>query len=370
MLTIVDQRRSTIDQLEQTLVEGELMIGAIRAAQATALVALAESRIDKVDGAKTLEEWVAARLDVAGDTAWALVEAARLFAEHVSSARRLAAAEVTFDRARATAKLAASGALERLLEASRGYDLSSVARLTARHRRLSRSCEHASFRDRYLTIQPSLDDASWKLFGQLPATDGRVIEAALDRRADSFPRVPGGGGRSQRRVDALTSLAQDSLDGSGSGAAGTTPVVTIFVDAELAASTAGEAGAEIAAGPRIGPETLDRIMCDGSVQVIATEGLRPIAASPTTRVIAPTLRRFVLHRDGGCVVDGCSSRHRLQPHHVIPRSEGGGHDAENLATLCWYHHHVAIHGSGFRLDPDSPPQRRRLLSARTGPDPP
>ena len=33
----------------------------------------------------------------------------------------------------------------------------------------------------------------------------------------------------------------------------------------------------------------------------------------------------------------------------------------NLATLCWWHHHVAVHRRGMRIDPQSPPQRRRLL---------
>ena len=369
MSTIVNQSLSSIDQLEQTLVNGELMIGAIRAAQAEALAAVDEAQIARIDGARTLQDWVAARLDVTQDTAHTLVEAAKALAEHPESARALAAAEVTFDRAAATAKLAVSGASSRVLEASRGYDLSGVARLAARHRRFDRRREHSSFRDRYLTIQPSLDDATWRLAGQMPATDGRVVEAALDRRADTFPRAPGQG-RSQRRVDALTSIALDSLGDSKPGSTGVSPVVTVFVDAERASATRGEAGAQIVAGPRVGPETLDRMMCDGSVQVVATDGLRPIAASATTRVIPPAVRRFVLHRDGACVVDGCNSRHRLQPHHIVPRSRGGGHSADNLATLCWYHHHVAVHGNGFRIDPESPPQRRRLLPPRAGPDPP
>ncbi len=77
-------------------------------------------------------------------------------------------------------------------------------------------------------------------------------------------------------------------------------------------------------------------------------------------------------RDGGCTADGCSSRYRLQPHHMQWRTDGGDHDPDNLTTLCWFHHHVIIHGLGYRLDPDSPPQRRRftLPSSPAGPDPP
>ena len=79
------------------------------------------------------------------------------------------------------------------------------------------------------------------------------------------------------------------------------------------------------------------------------------------RTMPPAVHRFVQYRDGGCTIAGCSSRYRLQPHHIIPRSEGGSNEPENLATCCWFHHHVAIHGNGFRIDPTSPPQRRRLL---------
>jgi hypothetical protein len=37
--------------------------------------------------------------------------------------------------------------------------------------------------------------------------------------------------------------------------------------------------------------------------------------------------------------------------------------------LCWYHHHVAIHGMGMEIDPHSPVHRRRLRWP-TGSDPP
>jgi hypothetical protein len=51
----------------------------------------------------------------------------------------------------------------------------------------------------------------------------------------------------------------------------------------------------------------------------------------------------VLYRDQGACQAYCSSRSRLQPHHIKPRAQGGDHDPDNLITLCWYHHHVAIH---------------------------
>ncbi len=79
----------------------------------------------------------------------------------------------------------------------------------------------------------------------------------------------------------------------------------------------------------------------------------------------------MLWRDQGqCSIEGCRSRYRLQPHHITPRAWGGNHDTDNLITLCWYHHHVAIHQMGFRIDPDSPTHRRRLIPPHnTGPPP-
>ncbi|MGQ0849648.1 MAG: helix-turn-helix domain-containing protein, partial [Actinomycetota bacterium] len=59
-----------------------------------------------------------------------------------------------------------------------------------------------------------------------------------------------------------------------------------------------------------------------------------------------------------------------QIHHLIERSHGGGHHPDNLVLLCWYHHHVAIHQTGMRIDPDSPPHRRRLLSPHQTRPPP
>jgi len=121
--------------------------------------------------------------------------------------------------------------------------------------------------------------------------------------------------------------------------------------------------ASIDTGPRVGPLTLEQILCDGAVEILTNaEDGQPLTLGPTTRTIPPKLRRFILHRDGGaCTADGCQSRYRLQPHHIQPRSQGGSHHPDNLTTLCWYHHHVVIHRNGYRINPNSPPQRRRFL---------
>ena len=136
----------------------------------------------------------------------------------------------------------------------------------------------------------------------------------------------------------------------------------VFIDAHLAAESFGEAGATVSSGPRVGPNTLSEILCTGQVRVIVTDGLHPIAYSDMGEAIPGHIRRYVQWRDQNqCSIEGCHSRYRLQPHHIKERQHGGNHDPDNLITLCWFHHHVAIHGLGYRIDPTSPIHRRRLL---------
>ena len=223
--------------------------------------------------------------------------------------------------------------------------------------------------ERFVAIQPNLDHTTWRLWGQLPGTDGAIIEHALTARGDQLPTPPDGMTltRGQRSADALTALCTDSLDDNQdttSTSSGAT--VTILCDARDAASTNGETGVTIVGGPRVGPQTLEEVLCDGTVEVVAidTDGI-PLGIGQTTSAIPPKLRRFILARDQACTIDGCTSRNRLQPHHITHRSHGGTHHPDNLTTLCWWHHHRIIHGHGYTINPTSPPHRRQLVAPPT-----
>jgi hypothetical protein len=309
---------------------------------------------------------LAALLDVSARTARALMETARRTPERSVSMDRLASGGWSFDRAAAVASLVGAGADDDTVAAAEYRDIAGVERLRALQRRITRRSELEAHEQRSVRSWPSLDSAVGFIHAELTGPDWQVVTGALDSRGDRLPR-DNAATAEQRRADALVALAHDWLDGrhSATEESSSTPIVTILVDPELASATKGEAGVTIPAGPRVGPSTLDEIMCGGAVEVVvsADSGV-PLAVGPTTRVVPPKVRRFVLARDGGCVVDGCTSRYRLEVHHVMPRSQGGTHDADNLVTLCWYHHHVAVHGRGERLDPQSPPSRRRLIPAR------
>jgi hypothetical protein len=77
-------------------------------------------------------------------------------------------------------------------------------------------------------------------------------------------------------------------------------------------------------------------------------GVQSLLPRPTTRAkqtIPPALRRAVLRRDHErCQVPGCTHATFLDLHHIIPRSEGGQHELENLITICGAHHRAAHRG--------------------------
>jgi len=105
----------------------------------------------------------------------------------------------------------------------------------------------------------------------------------------------------------------------------------------------------------VGLEIVEMAECDGQCigHVDAHVGvdtedpgthLHPIR-SRATQTIPPAVRRSVLRRDGGkCRVPGCRHAVYTDVHHIKPRSEGGTHHPDNLATLCRAHHRAMHQG--------------------------
>jgi hypothetical protein len=81
----------------------------------------------------------------------------------------------------------------------------------------------------------------------------------------------------------------------------------------------------------------------------------PLDVGAATETIPVHLRRAVAVRDRGCRFPGCDQPvAACQPHHIIPRAQGGPTCLTNLMLLCTFHHLVAVHrwGWGIVLHPD------------------
>ena len=323
------------------------------------------------DGYRSLVDWMAARLDEERTVARDLVFLAEQLSEY--TIKLIRRGELSYTRTLAEARLREAGAGPADIEKSRDLDLRGVKQLTKKFRKMSRRAERRLFESQYLSFQQSLDGSHYQVAGRLSSFEGELCRKALERRADALlsaqdPNMEPG----LRRAPALTTMCQDDLEGHltpdtiayadpGSGGGRREPILTVVADARLAEVSGNEQGIEILAGPRVGPDTVDLIECTGRREEILVDGQDIVHISAPTRIIKAHLRRAVLARDGGCVIDGCDSNYKLEAHHVIERSKGGPDTPDNLVTLCWWHHHVAVHRQGQRIDPDTPPTRRRLL---------
>lgn len=365
------------DDIEQQILADELLIGRLRARQMVNIQLADEMQLASADGCRTLTEWVASRTDNSTTTAKTLVMTARRLADRPSDHMKLAAGEQSFERVSVASRLDASTDHDR-------YDVDQLKRLARRRVGMTRSDEAARFDERFLHIQPTLDDTAWKLWGQLAALDGAIVEQALFARADDFPNEATSS-RAAKTADALVAVCQDSLDpilpsesqpktNSPTSddetnqalptlavfsrlAERTRPGLTVFVNAQRDGAAVGT----LEGGLMVGPGTIEEILCAGTIEAISiTDEGKPLNAGRRTSKIPGRLRRFVIGRDGGCCAEGCTSRYRLQAHHRVHWSDGGETDAENLVTLCWFHHHVVIHQRGYTIAPDSPPHRLRF----------
>ncbi len=87
------------------------------------------------------------------------------------------------------------------------------------------------------------------------------------------------------------------------------------------------AGAKIA----IGSAAVERAACDAQ-HIGSIDSGTPERAHQD---VSPSVARLVWRRDGGrCRVPGCRSARGIEIHHLVHRTDGGNHDASNLALLC------------------------------------
>ena len=338
MFVGMEQTLLSTDQLEQRMLARQADISRLTAEQLLDLEELDYRQVATADGCRSLSEWATARLDLHPDTAKTLVRTMRRTAERPDLREALATGEITFDRMEALSRIPDEvGLLDHL-------DVAGVRREAANRARISAEDEYRTARDQFLILQPSLDESWWKLWGGLDGATGALVDKTISEKADDLPLLPDGsrGDSSWRKAMALAELCVSDDPPPAQ--------LTVFVDTTQATPSNGEAGVVLEAGPRIGRDALEAILCDAVTEVTAhSEDGTPMVYGRRTRTIPPALRRAIIHRDGNsCTGDGCPSTHRLQIHHIIPWSQGGTTDPENLITLCWFHHQIIVHQRGFQ----------------------
>jgi hypothetical protein len=340
----MDWGNLTEDQLDQLIVRSEREVAGWRAVGMGAIREKQNRKSHVSDGYRSMVDWVAARADVSHQTARSLCWTATRLGDSPDVAAALESGEITFDRAEQLARLP-----KEQRQDHEGFDIAQLRRLVAHYRRLSPRRERG-LGNGYLNFQPSPDETMTSLWGELPGLDARLVEKAVDQRADEIIGSESRLGVAARRALALVAICQDSLYEGQTNPEAIPTEVAVTVDARTAAGDGGQTGVAVLTGPRIGRRALEEIFCSGIVEVVGiTEEGEPLSLGRRSRTVRLRLRRFVLNRDMGCTVEGCASKYRLEVHHTTPWSQGGSTDADHLVTLCWFHHHVSVHREGLQL---------------------
>ena len=270
------EREFTIDNRETRFVETAQMVARLQALLVEDLEWFDTAQVFTADGCRNLSEWTSSRLDLGLETARSLVQTMRRTTDKPWIRQALAAGAISFDRAEALSRIEENvGTLDHL-------DISGVRREAADRVELSVEDEIRSAEDRYLIMQPSLDESWWTLRGGLDGVTGAVIDQALTKKADELPDLPDGsrGSGAWRKATALYELA--------SGGQSPQAQITVFVDAGKATPTDGKAGIRLLAGPRVGAHALEAILCDcvTEVTVNAADGT-PMVYGRTQRITPP-----------------------------------------------------------------------------------
>ncbi|TDI51260.1 MAG: HNH endonuclease [Acidobacteria bacterium] len=289
------------------------------------------------DGARSLNDWVAARLRLRHETAAQLVGIANRLSDLPVLSARFACGDLSLDQTDAISRMATAGTEEGLIEEALGLSNAVLDRKARRANPPSAESERAAHRERALWIQRTLDGASGRLTAHLPNLELEIVETAITQRADKMGPDPETGlfdAYSQRMADGLVEVCATSGDQT------TVSPPQITVHADLEALVTEDAGVtELGSGTLVPNETARRLSCDCVVETVVTDGRVVVGVGRNTRTIPGWLRRLVTHRDGGhCQFPGCANTRWLQVHHIQHWSHGGATDLDNLILLCGFHH--------------------------------
>jgi len=289
------------------------------------------------DGARSLTDWVAARLRLRPDTAGQLVRVARRLSDLPLLSARFASGDLSLDQVDAVSRMATPDTEAGLIEEALGLSNALLDRKARRANPPTVSDEHEAHRVRALWIQRTLDGASGRVTAHLPNVELEIVETAIRDRADKIPVNPETGlfaPYSQRMADGLVEVCATTGDQTSVSP----PQVVVHADLEALITEDGGV-TELGSGGLVPNETAQRLSCDCVVETVITDGSQIIGVGRNSRTIPGWLRRLVHHRDRGtCVFHGCDNTNWLQVHHIVHWSKGGPTDLDNLILLCGFHH--------------------------------
>lgn len=212
--------------------------------------------------------------------------------------------------------------------------------------------EQDRFDSRKLHLSELLDGMG-RLDGLLDPEGMKLVAEAirvLSVRTDGDERTS-----EQRRVDALVSMAKQVLTNLQPtlGVKRNRPklIATIDVNDLIAATRGGVLDTNT--GPvTLSAEAIRRLACDAGIhRLITGPDSVVVDYGRQTRSVSDAQFDLLTIRDHGCRILGCPiAPGGCDAHHSIHWANDGNTDLDDLALLCWYHHHL-LHEQHWSLEP-------------------
>jgi 5-methylcytosine-specific restriction protein A len=143
----------------------------------------------------------------------------------------------------------------------------------------------------------------------------------------------------QKRLDAVVSIARESLAHDHGSVAGTSVTMQVTVPLEVLRTGLGTAKI-VGIDEPISAATARRLAADAEIIPVVLGGpSEPLDMGRAVRLSTEPQRRALAIRDGGCIWPTCDAPPGwCEVAHIVPWALGGGTDLDNLMLLCPFHH--------------------------------
>jgi len=311
------------------------------------IVAMDRAEDHRIDGALDMASWLVAALNVASSTAREWVRVARALEWLPRLRACFAAAALSWDQIAAATRFATVELDEVLADELLGLSAAQIQEMARDRRRRTRRDAQRTGNERHLRWRKDHDLDGYRYSGFLPAVEGELVNACLERRAAQVGKDPVTGvwaPLDQRVADAYVDMARQELTVDP----GPDPtIVVVHVDAETLDVEDGNGSVN---GVQVASETVRRLLCDSKIEgnVEGPDGTC-IGIGRIDRNPPRWLRRRIQHRDQHhCRFPGCGRRIRQIHHLEWWERDHGPTDSWNLVGLCWQHHHL-VHEGGWTM---------------------
>lgn len=209
----------------------------------------------------------------------------------------------------------------------------------------------------FLEMRWDKDNGFLEIYGSLPYEQGAMFKQAVDAYAKTLPDVPDEFGdptpMATKRATALCEMT------TSAGGTGSQPLVMVHVDArylvqdsesqDISTGIPQGLAPQIAGGCLIPASVARRLLNDSIVQLVIDDpNGAPLGYGRRRRFPNGRLKQGLENRDVTCRWPCCTRRVNLEAHHIIPWTEGGPTDYDNLVLFC-HTHHMAIEHSGYKI---------------------